>query len=63
MVASGLRIGTAALATRGVSVQEFAEIGDVIAAALGDGYEAQRDALRARVRAIAGRHPLYESPS
>jgi glycine hydroxymethyltransferase len=63
MVASGLRIGTAALATRGVSVEEFAEIGDVIATALGDGYDARRDELRARVRQIAARHPLYESLS
>jgi glycine hydroxymethyltransferase len=59
MVASGLRIGTAALATRGVTVEEFGEIGDVIAAALGDGYDAQRDQLAARVREIAARHPLY----
>jgi glycine hydroxymethyltransferase len=63
MVASGLRIGTAALATRGVTVAEFGEIGDIIAAALGDGYEAQRDELAARVREIAARHPLYGSAS
>jgi glycine hydroxymethyltransferase len=59
MVASGLRIGTAALATRGVTVEEFGEIGDVIAAALGDGYDARRDELAARVSEIAARHPLY----
>jgi glycine hydroxymethyltransferase len=63
MVASGLRIGTAALATRGVTVEEFGQIGEIVAAALGDDYDARRDELAGRVRAIADRHPLYESLS
>jgi len=59
MVSSGLRIGTPALATRGVQVEDFTEIGRVIAAALQPGFEQRRDELTERVRAIAERYPLY----
>jgi len=58
-VSSGLRIGTPALATRGVEEEEFAEVGRVIAAALQPDFEARRAALAERVEAIAERHPLY----
>jgi glycine hydroxymethyltransferase len=59
MVSSGLRIGTPALATRGVQVEDFTEIGRVIAAALQPGFEQRRDELAERARAIAERYPLY----
>jgi glycine hydroxymethyltransferase len=59
MVSSGLRIGTPALATRGVQPEDFTEIGRVIAAALQPGFENRRDELAERVRAIADRYPLY----
>ncbi|HEX4010590.1 MAG TPA: serine hydroxymethyltransferase [Solirubrobacteraceae bacterium] len=60
-VSSGLRIGSPALATRGLQVEDFAEIGKVISAVLtaGDGFEAQRGELAERVEAIADRYPLY----
>ncbi len=59
-VSSGLRIGTPALATRGLGIDDFAEIGEVIAEALEpDGFEDRRAALAARVGAIAERYPLY----
>jgi glycine hydroxymethyltransferase len=57
MVTSGLRIGTPALATRGFGADAFREVADVIAAALQPDFDA--DALRARVTALAERHPLY----
>ncbi|WP_021594848.1 serine hydroxymethyltransferase [Actinomadura welshii] len=57
MVTSGLRIGTPALATRGFSAADFAEVADVIALALQPGFD--RDALAARVKALADAHPLY----
>ena len=57
MVTSGLRIGTPALATRGFDAADFAEVADVIALALQPSYD--RDALAARVRALAEKHPLY----
>ncbi|MGN6189749.1 MAG: serine hydroxymethyltransferase, partial [Conexibacter sp.] len=59
MVSSGLRIGTPALATRGVQVEDFTEIGRVIAAALQPDFEARRDELAERVRTLAERYPLY----
>ena len=60
MVTSGLRIGTPALATRGFGPQDFAEVADVIAVALRPELDGRTAAdLRARVSALAGRHPLY----
>ncbi len=59
MVSSGLRIGTPALATRGVQVEDFAEIGRVIAAALAPDFAARPDELADRVRAVVERYPLY----
>ncbi|MFB4319741.1 serine hydroxymethyltransferase [Actinomadura sp. 21ATH] len=57
MVTSGLRIGTPALATRGFTAADFAEVSDVIALALQPSFD--RDALAARVKALSGKHPLY----
>ena len=56
-VASGLRIGTPALATRGLQLDDFREIGRIIAAALSA--TADVPDLAARTRAIAERYPLY----
>ncbi|MFI6943257.1 serine hydroxymethyltransferase [Streptomyces sp. NPDC050418] len=57
MVTSGLRIGTPALATRGFDAADFREVADVIAEALKPSYDAA--ALKARVTALADKHPLY----
>ncbi len=60
MISSGVRIGTAALATRGFDLDAFTEVADVIAAALRpDADDVDLDALRARVDALAHRFPLY----
>lgn len=65
MVTSGLRIGTPALASRGFGSAAFAEVADIIAAALIAGtaeYGASSETiaeLRARVSALAATHPLY----
>ena len=61
MVTSGLRVGTSALATRGLQADDFAEVGEIIATALTPDYDAKRAELSDRVDAIAGRHPLYEA--
>jgi glycine hydroxymethyltransferase len=58
MTTSGVRIGTAALATRGFGTDEFREVADVIARALQPGADIAR--LRGEVAALAGRFPLYE---
>ena len=60
MVTSGLRVGTSALATRGLTVEDFDEVGAIIAAALQPDFESARAELAERVAAIAERHPLYE---
>ncbi|OBK24150.1 serine hydroxymethyltransferase [Mycobacterium asiaticum] len=60
MVTSGLRIGTPALATRGFGDAEFAEVADVIAAALAAGPSADVSGLRDRVTRLAREFPLYE---
>jgi glycine hydroxymethyltransferase len=59
-VSSGLRIGTPALATRGVQVEDFVEVGRIIADTLvADDFEAGRGELGERAAAIAERYPLY----
>ncbi|MFD4481728.1 serine hydroxymethyltransferase [Streptomyces sp. NPDC058471] len=57
MVTSGLRIGTPALATRGFQEDDFREVADIIAEALKPGFDAE--SLKARVSALAAKHPLY----
>jgi glycine hydroxymethyltransferase len=58
-VSSGLRVGTPALATRGLQVEDFTEIGRIIATALQPGFDEARADLGERVAAIADRFPLY----
>jgi glycine hydroxymethyltransferase len=60
-VSSGLRIGTPALATRGLQADDFVEVGALIAQTLNPGgpFESVQDELAARVTAVADRYPLY----
>ncbi len=58
-VSSGLRVGTPALATRGLQPDDFTEVGRIIAAALQPDFESRRDELTERVAAIVERYPLY----
>ena len=60
MEASGLRIGTPALATRGLQQEDFEEIGRILACALTPQYDTRAAELHERVAAIVERHPLYE---
>ncbi|MCU0313340.1 MAG: serine hydroxymethyltransferase [Solirubrobacteraceae bacterium] len=60
MVTSGLRVGTSALATRGLQAEDFAEVGELIATALTPAFDARRGELAERVDAVADRYPLYE---
>ena len=59
MVTSGLRIGTSALASRGLDAAAFTEVADVIGTALAQGKSADTAALRARVDKVAAEFPLY----
>jgi glycine hydroxymethyltransferase len=56
---SGLRIGTPALTTRGLVEDDLREIAEVIAVALSDRFESEKDALRERSEALMAKYPLY----
>ena len=57
MVTSGVRIGTPALATRGFGTTEFTEVAEIIAQVLLPNPDTQ--ALKARVRVLTEKFPLY----
>jgi glycine hydroxymethyltransferase len=62
MEASGLRIGTPALATRGLQREDFEEVGRIIAATLlAPDFARDAEELSERVQAVVERYPLYES--
>ncbi len=60
-VSSGLRIGTPALATRGLGAEDFIEVGRILAATLvaGADFDSLRPDLAERAAAISERYPLY----
>ena len=59
-VSSGLRIGAPALATRGVSVDDFREVGRIIGETLtGDFSDTAKADLSERTKTLATRYPLY----
>jgi len=60
MVTSGLRVGASALATRGLQVDDFHEVGRIIATTLSPEFDDRKAELTERVTAIAERYPLYE---
>jgi glycine hydroxymethyltransferase len=60
---SGLRIGPAALTTRGMGEEEMAEIAAVIATALSDDFEAEKASLSERTATLMDRYPLYSQLS
>jgi glycine hydroxymethyltransferase len=59
-VSSGLRVGTPALATRGLQPDDFAEIGEIMGTTLSPAFDARKDELAERAAAIADRYRLYE---
>ncbi|MBP3400480.1 MAG: serine hydroxymethyltransferase [Selenomonadales bacterium] len=59
-VTSGIRLGTAALSSRGFNTEDMKEVGSIIADALTNpDNEEIKDALRARVAALCKKYPLY----
>jgi glycine hydroxymethyltransferase len=55
-VTSGIRLGTAAMTTRGMGESEMQEIADIIVATT----RGETDGLRDRVKALTEAYPLYE---
>ena len=58
-VTSGIRIGTAAVTTRGLKEDDMVKIGESIYLAAAD-FEANRDKARSIVNEICAKYPLYE---
>ena len=58
-VTSGVRLGTPAVTTRGLTTEDMDKVAEFIKLAATD-FEAQVDAIRAGVTEICKKHPLYE---
>ena len=58
-VTSGLRLGTAAVTTRGFVEEDLTEVAKLIALILSD-FEKNADEVRTRVNALCKKYPLYE---
>ena len=57
-VTSGIRVGTPAVTTRGLKEEDMVELAHLMKLVATD-FEAERDAVRARVSAICKKYPLY----
>jgi glycine hydroxymethyltransferase len=58
-VTSGLRLGSAAVTTRGFNTEDMKEVAKLISLTLSD-FEKNADEVRARVKALCDKYPLYE---
>ncbi len=58
-VTSGIRVGTAAVTSRGFVEEDVREVAKLISLALKD-FEKNQDEVRARVAALCKKYPLYE---
>ena len=58
-ITSGIRLGTAAVTTRGFAEEDLSEVAKLIALTLKD-FEKNADEVRARVAALCKKYPLYE---
>ena len=56
---SGVRLGTAAVTTRGFTEADMVEVADLIALAVRD-FDAQKQNIDTRVAALCKAHPIYE---
>ncbi len=58
-ITSGIRLGTAAVTTRGMKEEDMVEIADIITLVLKD-FEANKEAAKERVAKLLAKYPLYE---
>ena len=59
-VTSGIRVGTPAVTTRGFKEEEMKIVGELICLAAREGFEGRKELLRAQVKELTGRFPLYQ---
>ena len=59
-ITSGVRVGSPAVTARGFREGEMETVGRLICAAARDDFASQIDSLRAQVKELTGRFPLYE---
>ena len=57
-IASGIRLGTPAVTTRGMVEEDMVEIADIITLIAKD-YEGNKEEARKRVKALVSKYPLY----
>ena len=60
-VTSGIRVGPPAVTSRGFREEEMKVVGRLICQAAQSDFESQVDALRAQVKELTGRYPLYQN--
>ena len=58
-VTSGIRLGSPAVTTRGFKEEDMVEVADMISLIIKD-FDANKEAVKARVQALCAKHPLYE---
>ncbi len=58
-VTSGIRVGTAAVTSRGFKEEDVIEVGKLIGLTLKD-FETNKEEVKARVAALCAKYPLYE---
>ncbi len=59
-ITSGVRVGTPAVTARGFGEEECRQVGKLICAVAKEDFPGQINALRAQVKELTGRFPLYE---
>ena len=60
-VTSGIRVGTPTVTSRGFREEEMKVVGRLICQAAQSDFESQVDALRAQVKELTSRYPLYQN--
>ena len=60
-VTSGIRVGTPAVTSRGFKEEEMKIVGQLICKAAQDDFEQNIESLRAQVKALTSKYPLYEN--